>query len=62
LFANLFGFTLGEPEESAMSSLSLEGVKSCSIFILKEEIEPRSPNWMDTLIQQKSLVDSPKQS
>ena len=53
LLANFFGFTLAEPEETAMNALRLEGVKSCSLFIFKETIEPQRPNWMDILIGQK---------
>ena len=50
---NLFGFTLGEPEEAVMNMLKLEGVKWCSLFILKEIVEPRRPNWVDKFIEQK---------
>lgn len=53
LLANLFGFTLGEPEEAVMSLLKVEGVHWCSLFILKEIIEPRRPNWIDKLIEEK---------
>ena len=53
LFINLFGFTLGEPEEAAMRALNQRGVRSCSLLIRKEEIEPRRPNWLDSLIEQK---------
>ncbi len=53
LLANFFSFTLAEPEEAAVNALRLEGVKSCSLFIFKETIEPQRPNWMDNLIEQK---------
>ncbi|HEV8387537.1 MAG TPA: winged helix-turn-helix transcriptional regulator [Nitrososphaera sp.] len=53
LLANFFGFTLAEPEDTAVNALGLEGVKSCSLFIFKEAIEPQRPNWMDNLIEQK---------
>jgi|GEM_PF-773503 DNA-binding Lrp family transcriptional regulator len=53
LLANFFGFTLAEPEDAAIGALGLEGVKSCSLFIFKEAIEPQRPNWMDNLIEQK---------
>jgi len=55
LLANFFGFTLAEPEDAAVNALRLEGVRSCSIFIFKETIEPQRPNWMDNLIEQKIL-------
>ena len=53
LLANLFGFTLAEPEEAAMQLTKTEGVRSCSILILKEVMEPARPNWIDTLIQEE---------
>ena len=53
VLASLFGFTLNEPEESVVSALELEGVKYCSLLILKEVIEPMRPNWVDRLIEQK---------
>ncbi|MBI3860200.1 MAG: Lrp/AsnC family transcriptional regulator [Thaumarchaeota archaeon] len=53
ILVNLFGFTLAEPEESALSALKIEGVKYCRLFMLKEVLEPKRPNWLDTLIAQK---------
>jgi DNA-binding Lrp family transcriptional regulator len=53
LLANFFAFTLAEPEEAYINTLKLEGVRSCSLFIFKETIEPRRPNWIDGLIEQK---------
>ncbi len=53
LLVNLFGFTLAEPEEAAMDLLAIEGVKWCSISILKEVIEPKRPNWIDVLIRKQ---------
>jgi DNA-binding Lrp family transcriptional regulator len=52
LLANFFGFTLAEPEKAAAFVSRLEGVRSCSLFILKETIEPERPNWLDNLIAQ----------
>jgi len=54
LLLNLFCFSLREPEEAATNLLSLEGVKMCSLFILKEIIEPKRPNWIDKLIEERS--------
>ncbi len=54
LLANLFGFTLGDPEEAAVRSLGIGGVGRCVLFILKEVLEPRRPNWIDDLIQKKA--------
>jgi DNA-binding Lrp family transcriptional regulator len=53
LLANFFGFTLAEPEEAAVKALEFEGVRSCSLLIFKEIIEPKRPNWIDALIEQK---------
>jgi DNA-binding Lrp family transcriptional regulator len=53
LLANIFAFTLAEPEEAYVNTLKLDGVRSCSLFIFKEMVEPKRPNWMDSLIEQK---------
>ena len=53
LLVNLFSFTLAEPEEAAIDLLTVEGVKWCSISILKEVIEPKRPNWIDVLIRKQ---------
>ena len=53
LLANFFAFTLAEPEEAYVNTFKLEGVRSCSLFIFKETVEPKRPNWMDGLIDQK---------
>lgn len=50
IVANLFGFTLGEPESSVKDTLKIEGVKMCSLYILKEVVEPRRSSWVDALI------------
>jgi len=50
LLASLFCFTLAEPEESVVEALSQRGVKRCTPFVLKEVIEPKRPNWIDSLI------------
>jgi DNA-binding Lrp family transcriptional regulator len=50
--ANFFAFTLAEPEEAYVNAFKLEGVRSCSLFIFKEIVEPKGPNWMDNLIEQ----------
>ncbi len=50
---NLFGFTIAQPEESAVEVLKLRGVKRCQLFILKEVIEPKRPNWIDSLIESR---------
>ncbi len=51
--ASLFCFTIAEPEESAVEAQSVEGVRRCLLFILKEVIEPRRPNWIDSSIESK---------
>jgi DNA-binding Lrp family transcriptional regulator len=61
LLANFFAFTLAEPEEAYINTLKLEGIRSCSLFIFKETIEPRRPNWIDGLIEQK-IASSPSKS
>ena len=53
LRANLFGFTLAEPENIAIKALKLDGVKACTLLIFKETVEPRKPNWIDDLLEQK---------
>ena len=53
LLANLFGFNLGEPEGAALNSLKMEGVRSCSLYILKEVIEPQGPNWIDSIMKEE---------
>jgi len=58
LLANLFAFTLAEPEEAYVNTLKLDGVRSCSLFIFKEAVEPKRPNWMDNLIEQKIALSS----
>jgi DNA-binding Lrp family transcriptional regulator len=58
LLANFFAFTLAEPEEVYVNTLKLEGVRSCSLFIFKETVEPKRPNWMDGLIEQKIASSS----
>ena len=60
LLANFFAFTLAEPEEAYVNTLKLEGVRSCSLFIFKETLEPKRPNWMDGLIEQKITSSSSK--
>lgn len=51
---SMFAFSLGEPEDSAISALRLDGVKRCSLYILKEVIEPRRSSWVDELIDSKA--------
>jgi DNA-binding Lrp family transcriptional regulator len=53
ILASLFCFTIAEPEESAIETLEVEGVKRCQLFMLKEVIEPKRPNWIDTLIESR---------
>ena len=58
LLGNFFAFTLAEPEEAYVNTLKLEGIRSCSLFIFKETIEPTRPNWIDGLIEQKIAQSS----
>jgi DNA-binding Lrp family transcriptional regulator len=60
LLANFFAFTLAEPEEVYVNTLKLDGVRSCSLFIFKETVESRKPNWIDDLIEQKIASSSSK--
>jgi DNA-binding Lrp family transcriptional regulator len=53
ILASLFGFTLAEPEQSVVEALTMQGVKRCQLFILKEVIEPKRPNWVDSMIESK---------
>ncbi|HEY6282842.1 MAG TPA: winged helix-turn-helix transcriptional regulator [Nitrososphaerales archaeon] len=50
VLASLFCFTLAEPETSVIEALGQEGVKRCLLFVLKEVIEPKRPNWVDSLV------------
>jgi hypothetical protein len=58
LLANFFAFTLAEPEEAYINTFKIEGVRSSSLYIFKETIEPRRPNWIDDLIEQKLALSS----
>ena len=58
LLANFFAFTLAEPEETYVNALKIECVESCSLFIFKEIVEPKRPNWIDHLIEQKIALSS----
>jgi DNA-binding Lrp family transcriptional regulator len=58
LLVNFFAFTLSEPEETYVNSFKIEGIRSCSLFIFKEVVEPKRPNWMDSLIEQKITLSS----
>ena len=53
ILGGLFGFTIAEPEEAAIEALRLEGVRRCTLFILKEVIEPNRPNWIDSQIESR---------
>ena len=53
VLASLFGFTLGEPEASALEASEFEGVKYCHLYVLKEVLEPMKSNWVDNFIAQK---------
>ncbi len=55
---NLFAETPAEPEASLTEALKLEGVKWGFMSIMKEEIEPRRPTWVDMLIQTKITPDT----
>jgi DNA-binding Lrp family transcriptional regulator len=53
MIASMFGFSLGEPEDAAIDAAKFEGVKSCTLYVLKEAIEPRGPNWIDVQIEER---------
>lgn len=56
LAVNLFAFKIDEPEESLHQALRLEGVRSGTSLIAKEDIEPDRPSWLDRLIKEKAAV------
>ena len=60
LVANMFGETHGEAEEALMKTVKLKGVKRGSLSITKEWIEPKRPNWIDMLIEQKISTAKPR--
>lgn len=45
--------TPGGAEEALVKTLGIEGVKQCQLRILKEWLEPRRPNWIDELVEEK---------
>lgn len=51
--ANAFAFGLGAPEEVVDSVARLKGVSGCSLSIFKETIEPKRPNWIDALVDER---------
>ncbi len=53
MLASMFGFSLGEPEDAAIDTAKFEGVKSCTLYVLKEAFEPRGPNWIDMQIEDR---------
>jgi DNA-binding Lrp family transcriptional regulator len=53
LVASMFGFSLGEVEDTAIDSSKIKGVGSCLLYLLKDTIEPRGPNWIDRLIEER---------
>jgi DNA-binding Lrp family transcriptional regulator len=53
VLASMFGFNLGEPEDSASASSEMQGVEYCQLLILKEFVEPRRSNWLDHVIAEK---------
>ena len=53
MIASMFGFSLGELEDAAIDTGKFEGVKSCTLDVLKETIEPRGPNWIDAQIEDR---------
>ncbi|MCI4340435.1 MAG: hypothetical protein L3K06_00565 [Thermoplasmata archaeon] len=56
LLANLFGFSLGDPEEAALQVLEYEGVRRCAVFIQKASVEPGRPSWIDRAIGERAVV------
>jgi len=53
IVANLFAFSVEEPEEALRRSLGIVGVRQGFLTIVKEEIEPDRPSWIDDLIEEK---------
>ena len=56
VLASIFAFNLGEPEEAAVLASSIEGVRYCHLFILKEVIQPGKSNWVDGLIKERVVA------
>jgi DNA-binding Lrp family transcriptional regulator len=54
LVASMFGFSLGEVEDTAIDSSRIKGVGSCLLYLLKDTMEPRGPNWIDRLIEDRA--------
>lgn len=53
LIASLFGFSIGEAEDAAIDAARIKWVDSCFPYLLKETIEPRGPNWIDRMIDER---------
>lgn len=53
VLASFFGFSLGETEETTNRCSGLECVRSSTLYVLKEMVEPREPNWLDNLIDHR---------
>ena len=53
LLMEMFSFSLADPEQTLMELFGLDGVKWCTASLLKEVIEPKRPNWIDRLVQEK---------
>ena len=51
ILASLFCFSMAEPEVSVVEVGGKDGVTRCLLFMLKEVIEPKKPNWVDSLIE-----------
>jgi len=47
ILLDLFGHSIGEPEEAAVRCLEVPGVDSCRVLILKEVLEPVQRSWID---------------
>ncbi len=56
VLASMFGFNLGDPEDSALAASEVEGVRYCHLFILKEVVEPRKSSWVDHSIAEKLVT------
>lgn len=50
---NLFTSSIGEVEDNLLKVLSLPGIRTGSLAIFKNLVEPSRPNWIDKIIEEK---------
>ncbi|HTT44921.1 MAG TPA: Lrp/AsnC family transcriptional regulator [Thermoplasmata archaeon] len=52
LLVDMFGSSIADPEDAALRSLEVPGVKACRALVLKEVREPARGTWVDLKISE----------